>query len=535
MKIRCWAVGLMVLGGVVVGGCTSSSHPAMTADTQAPQLFELNKKSDLQVLEQAPGIYPYLNTLINDPASEQVQVVTVNASLVTADTQTLSVPLNSDETVAFKLKRADPPAPGMEGWVGDALRNPDQKPRSVSEVDFDPFTWISLVRKGDQLVGSMYVDGQHYRLEYIGAGQHVLIKEDASKLPAETAATSDPDVRSLKAAAGQVPHSAHSTIRVLFSSTNEVRERRPTYRQQLLLALQTANQYMINSQVPVTFEVAGFNDVDYCECGKTGVEQFQDFRTAGRELNTQVLQRRAELYADLVTLYTSWPGTGGEASGAVYTIVGNYPSLGHEYGHNLGATHRWNGNPNAGYNHGYEHADPKFHTIMVTTAYAIPYFSNPNLFYQGVRIGTFEHHDVARRFNERREEIENFYPPMPAVQVTVFDDINMQGDRCTFDLAEDARTTLIEDACGAAWKTKVWSVRVKNFGLGHTLRIGNTSAWHTYTSQTYGGSFDIPTLTGFAHDVPVGLVSTPHGGNLSKKITQVEFIKATASGTDQYR
>ncbi|HEN8714580.1 TPA: hypothetical protein U8203_004766 [Pseudomonas putida] len=147
MKIRCWAVGLMVLGGVVVGGCTSSSHPAMTADTQAPQLFELNKKSDLQVLEQAPGIYPYLNTLINDPASEQVQVVTVNASLVTADTQTLSVPLNSDETVAFKLKRADPPAPGMEGWVGDALRNPDQKPRSVSEVDFDPFTWIPWCAK----------------------------------------------------------------------------------------------------------------------------------------------------------------------------------------------------------------------------------------------------------------------------------------------------------------------------------------------------------------------------------------------------
>lgn len=44
---------------------------------------------------------------------------------------------------------------------------------------------------------------------------------------------------------------------------------------------------------------------------------------------------------------------------------------------------------------------------------AIPYFSNPRLTYQGVPIGTPEHHDVARTLDEHREEIENLYPHQP--------------------------------------------------------------------------------------------------------------------------
>jgi len=50
----------------------------------------------------------------------------------------------------------------------------------------------------------------------------------------------------------------------------------------------------------------------------------------------------------------------------------------------------------------------------VTSHNAIPYFSNPRLTYTGFPIGTSSHHDAARRFNERRETVEGFYPPLPS-------------------------------------------------------------------------------------------------------------------------
>ncbi|WP_426809929.1 reprolysin-like metallopeptidase [Pseudomonas sp. WOUb67] len=426
MKKHFFASCLMAASWGVIAACAYSFTPAMAATPQPLRLLEPDRSSDVQALERTPGTYPYLTKLIKDPASEHVQIVNVQASLVSAETKTLRVQLSNDKAVDFKLRRADPPAPGMEGWVGDVLSESDQKPRSNSEIDFDPLTWISLVRKDDHLVGSLYVEGQHYRLEYVGAGKHVLIKENASKLPPEALFTPELGTSAL----GKAPQSAHSTIRVLFTSTNEVRTERPTYREQLVLAMQSANQYMLNSRVPVTFEIADFYDVDYCACGKTGVEQFSDFKLPGRELNTQVMQKRAQVYADLMTLYTSWPGTGGEAYGRAYSIVGSYNTLGHEYGHNFGAWHGWNGNESAGYNHGYKHENPRFHTIMITTGGAIPYFSNPRLTYQGVSIGTVKHHDVARTLDENRGVIEDLSPPIKSAAAILYSQENFQGDSC---------------------------------------------------------------------------------------------------------
>lgn len=261
---------------------------------------------------------------------------------------------------------------------------------------------------------------------------------------------------------GRAPQSAHSTIRVLLVSTNKVRAERP-YRAQLALAVQNANQYMINTQVPITFEIADFYDIDYSEDGKTGIEQFNDFKLSGRELNTKALQRRAEVHADLMTLYTSWPQTGGQASGIVYSIVGNYPSLAHEYGHNLGAGHGWNGDDRAGYNHGYRRLeDPKFHTIMVTTHGAIPYFSNPRLTYQGVPLGTAKHHDVARLFNERREAVENLFPPLASYSVTLYESENFQGRSCPIYKRRHSPAN-VTDECGGQ---PVRSFKLNQAGAG---------------------------------------------------------------------
>lgn len=142
---------------------------------------------------------------------------------------------------------------------------------------------------------------------------------------------------------------------------------------------------------------------------------------------------------------------------------------------------------------------------------------------EGAALGTVDHHDAARRINERRETVENYYPPV-LINVTVFDNPGMQGDSCSFDLpAGNTTTTLIEDVCGSAWLRKVWSARVKNMTAGKTLRLGNSVAYHSYTSTSYAGDFDVPTLSAHPLEMPEGMVLTPNNGNLTKLIEQVEI------------
>lgn len=392
------------------------------------QLFQMAEDDGRVALQDNNEIHPLLNDLLKDPATEQVHRVRVNAAVVTAATTTLSVPLGEHKNATFRLRRSDPPAPGMVGWVGDSVAGPDES--NTTEIDFDPFTWISLVRDGQKLVGAIHIGGVSYELHYIGAGQHVLVQVDEAKRPVDKFI--EPRRQPQQPSAHRVPSSDHSTIRVLFFTTHERRVKNPDYRATLARVVQDANQVMLNSNVPVTVSIAGFMEPDYKEGDKTGVEQFRDFRTPGRDLNNEVQRWRDELLADVVTLYTSYPGTGGEVATGGYVIVGAAEAFAHEIGHVLGAAHGWNGT-SPGYKFGYSHDNPKFHTRMVTTWGAIPYFSNPRLTYQGVPIGTPEHHDVARTLDEHREEIENLYPPptAPRLYVELYAEHNFLGQQCS--------------------------------------------------------------------------------------------------------
>jgi len=97
-----------------------------------------------------------------------------------------------------------------------------------------------------------------------------------------------------------------------------------------------------------------------------------------------------------------------------HSVISCVGSLAHELGHNFGGGDGWNPNPSEGsYKNGYKHeSEPKFHTRMVTSHGALGYFSNPEILYQGVPMGS-DRHNMARLMNERRETIANFYPPMP--------------------------------------------------------------------------------------------------------------------------
>lgn len=494
-----------------VAGCNLSPALPTSEVEQSATLFELEgarERQSLQALSQKPGVYPYLTTLLNDPATQQIQQVDVRPFTVAPETKTLVVQLAKDKTVRYQLRRADPPAPGMIGWVGDVSSDRRQRFTASSEMDFDPLNWVSLVREGDKVVGDIHVDGQLYRLAYVGDGQHVLMKIDESKLPPEAEPLVDPESAKADSSSKQ-PQSAHSIIRLLLVSTMQSRALNPDYRLSFAQALQDANQYMINSRVAITYEVAGFYDGVYDETGRTYKQLLDDMRLS-QPFAGDLLNERDRLKADLVSMYTTgrefcgkaWV-TASKAQG--HSVISCFGALAHEIGHNLGAQHNWHeGDPigKPAYMYGYRHitGTPRFSTQMSygcnPACPQIAYHSNPNITYKNIPVGTFEHHDVARRFNERRETVENFCPP--AFNMRLIGSIKF----CDLVHGLGSKTD-VATQCNYFANEEVGVVQIFNVPAGARLMFKEgPSQWRSYVAKTFIPELLVTPLRGRPVDYP---------------------------------
>ncbi|HKS13078.1 MAG TPA: M12 family metallo-peptidase [Pseudomonas sp.] len=496
MKRALWKSCLMGAGLAVVSACTPTTHDAVTTTGGAPQLFTLEPAQDRAVLQRTAD--SYLATLLAAPANEQVTLIKVNPAVVSRDTQELAVTLPDGKTARFHLRDFTTITPGIEGWIGYKPSDLTQAQAAASsEIDIDPRYYLSIVREGDKLVGSLVVDGQLYQLDHVGPGRNALIKVDESKLPAH----GKPLVPNHGGdRAGRQAQSAHSTIRVLFVTTNQSRATRPNNRAELAKALNDANQYMRNSDVAITFELAGYYDADYDETGRTYSQQLDDIRLA-RPFGADVLKVRETLRADLVSMYstaTQFCGMAWLSSPKVqaHSVVSCAGSLAHELGHNLGVNHGWNPGDkvsNPPYMHGYRSTvAPAFHTQMVTSHGALPYFSNPRLRYQGSAMGTVEHHDAARRLNERRETVENFYPPATnLVTIEVFSETNFQGNSCYMSVEYPGAQQV--SPSGSACKGKVTiprSARIRNLAPERALCWRSAGSYLGCYSAAEAGDFE---------------------------------------------
>ncbi|OUM30531.1 hypothetical protein B8W72_17295 [Pseudomonas putida] len=421
MKLGKWKCALLLQMFAMLSACSTGSYDFPAGPVDAALFFQGPQadRQALQALTSKPGTYPSLSALLAAPSTQGAWLVGIKPALVDAENSELAVKLPEEGVVRFNLKRSSDVA-GMSGWIGDLPSDRKQRFPSPDEVNFDPFNWISLVRDGDQVVGDIHFKGQLYRLEPIGAGQHVLIKVDESKMAPE----GDPILASNPSWVGRTGKSApsaHSTIRVMFVTTNERRTHSPQYRAELVQALQNANQYLINTRVAITYELAGLFDPNYSESGKNQWAMLQEMANTNSALGRMIAPERERSGADLVSLYNTESSICGNAYGwskkeTGFSTISCTVAVAHELGHNLGGGHGLEGNdPEKSYNHGYRHYSPNFHTIQVTSHGAVPYFSNPRLTYQGVAMGTFQNHDIARQFDEYRHVIENFYPPMPNV------------------------------------------------------------------------------------------------------------------------
>ncbi|WP_339444800.1 zinc-dependent metalloprotease family protein, partial [Pseudomonas hunanensis] len=210
--------------------------------------------------------------------------------------------------------------------------------------------------------------GQLYRLTAVGKGQQVLVKVDESKLPPEAAPIAVPVQAQAKNRSLSTSQSPKSTIRVLFVTTQQSRAMFPSYKIELVQALQNANQYLINSKVDAVYELSGIYDSDYDETGKSPQTQLNDM-IADRPLGAKIHIEREKLRADLVSMLSTFSIYCGIAKTpaskeTAFSSFSCFGALGHELGHNMGASHNDEdpGESLPPYAYGYKHTAPNFHT-----------------------------------------------------------------------------------------------------------------------------------------------------------------------------
>ncbi|GLO56538.1 hypothetical protein PPUJ20066_25740 [Pseudomonas putida] len=486
MKIFAYRAWLIIAGCALLAACSSSTPLESGTSSAVTQLFTLEPTPDRSTLQKtATG---YLATLLANPANEEITLVDANAELINNSTQHLAVTLPDGKTAQFNVRDFSSMAGGYEGWVGYKgsawkLNNP-----SPAEIDFDPRYYLSIVRHGTQLVGNLIVDNQRYQLEYLGGRQHALIKVDSSKLPPEDSQGPQGHANEVSAVKTNLPpKSAHSTIRLLFVTTNQARANNPNYRAALILGLRDANQIAKNSQVAITYELAGFMDANHDETGKDFVTLLNDLTYRMPEVKVV----RDRLRADLVSMLVAnnelcGGGKPGPEKHLGFSAINCISSLAHEIGHNFGMSHSWNGESNT-YTHGYQYKPAsgslRFRTQMAyDCSPACPrqmFFSNPRLSYQGQALGTVANHDVARAMNERRETVENFYPPFTGKKVANVARVKLGLPACLTVTSSGALTFA---DCGSISESNFW---YWNNSLWTTIRVqqGDTSSCLQWTAN----------------------------------------------------
>lgn len=371
---------------------------------------------------------PLLKALAQDATVSQLYMADVHAAALADSTPRLELALEKGVSIDLTRVKARHTREGMLVWTGE---QPSDRLKRFGprEVAADLQNQAILVRHGDNLTGSVRLSGQLYQIWPVGQGKHVVAKvneqEAAKREEAEPDEVSAPPEAQAPAEVSAPRATEHSRINVMVVTTRQARARWPDYPAIIQLAFEEANEGAANSRVAITFDYAGTMDADYDEGTYTQSQILSQMQGSSAELGAAVRLVRDQWHADLVSLM-SVNSTGGTAyndatKATAYSVVNGGNMVGrytfaHEMAHNLGGSHdleQYTQPKTPNYRHAYK-VPGHFSTIVSYSCNPacprVNAFSNPNLTYQGVAMGTQAFEDNARRLNERRELVANFYP-----------------------------------------------------------------------------------------------------------------------------
>ncbi|MBX9399920.1 zinc-dependent metalloprotease [Lysobacter sp. BMK333-48F3] len=369
----------------------------------------------------------------------QAERAAVRVDLVRADTAQITetqdeLLLNLAPGVVLKAHKleAERKADGVVIWQG-LVGDPNKQLKRINsftgaELIDDPEESAIIVRNGDKIAGTVRSGGKLYRIDPLKHGGHTVSLIDESRLPPDHPASgyrakpvvpflNDPNFD--EAAFNQ---KAPYTVRVMVVYTQAAANAVGDTLAKANLAITESNQSFANSAVNVRFQLAGQYTSSYVSAGFDS--DLSRFRGTSDGYLDSYHTTRNTITADvnvLIITDNAYCGLGYLNSNAAsaFSVVSHscmtgYYSFAHEIGHNFGAHH----DPNSGtntvypYGHGYWAPNKTWRTIMAyncgSNCPRLKYWSNPNITYNGVPMGTAAKSNNARVLNERAATVAAF-------------------------------------------------------------------------------------------------------------------------------
>jgi peptidyl-Asp metalloendopeptidase len=390
----------------VVGVCPRPAY------AQAPEL--ITPLAANRLAAATPDQTQRIDQIRSRPTTASTELVDINIDALRGDSTRVSIP--NGQTLTLSRRNMEVRTANDFTWSGSLSGGPGQ---------------ATFVVHDGRVTGSVQAGGALYRIEPVGGSVHALIKVDERRFPPDHPPSFDekakrgdtrPTTGFPSAAAKQ---DGPVGIDVLVAYTPSARTAVGDIGATIQLAVAEANQSYINSGVNIKLSLVDSFELPYVESGKTFETILADFVA-----NQTVSSRRDGSNADLSAMIINQTDFCGladairaEASTAFavvhYDCATGYYSFAHELGHLQGARHDPANDPTASpfpYGHGLQHLTPTpaWRTIMAYNCTGgcsrLQYWSNPNVLYNGIPMGSAALNDNARVLNETATTVAAFRP-----------------------------------------------------------------------------------------------------------------------------
>lgn len=335
-----------------------------------------------------------------------LRVETVGINIDALETaKTITVDLPTAPGLQARLKRLDKRGARNFSWYG--------------ELPGDPGT-ITLVVRGRKVTGTIRTNKDLYRVLSVGGDAHALIQIDERAFPQDhpdgmhdgvNPAGAMPKAQSRAADVGS------PVIDVLVAYTANAEKKAGDIGGLIQLAIDETNQAYINSGINPRVRLVHTHKVNYKEGSKSWDTMVTHLRKKTDTHMNEVHTLRDQFGADVVVLIVDQDDSCGIADRIMATessafAVANwdcatgYYTFGHEIGHLQGTRHdpaTDSTNTPFAYGHGYRYKSAWRTAMAYDCSNGCPrlqYFSNPNVLYKGIPMGTTSRSHNARVINE---------------------------------------------------------------------------------------------------------------------------------------
>lgn len=390
-------------------------------------LFEDNLNSEQKRMVEAPSK--------RNAATKKMRGVSLNPNILNGNLIRLN--LFSDKEFIAEIKNRQEKSGGIKVFKGNLEGKPESR--------------FTLATKENAVAGNIHTEEGIYEIRYAGGGAHTIRLVDPKLLPQDKMHKVLPPRQTATALYTPPPPSSVATpiADIVIIMTPDAYESiggdSDAATAFVEVMVDEANQAYELSNVDMRLRWLRWDvvsDSAYNDSGNLNADLdalSSEWLTSGAvsfrsDLNAFARSRREEYDADLVNLLVAdggrfcglaWLMT--EATESIFGDSGAYSVVDvdcvssytfiHELGHNMGLEHDRNNNdesvnPRYPYAYGYQDPEGRFRTIMAydcedESCSRIPFFSNPDINYQGIPFGT-ETENNARALRQSRFIVANY-------------------------------------------------------------------------------------------------------------------------------